>query len=419
MVLASVTSTDSRVATARVLRRLTFGPFPEQLDELAGLDPSALVVELLDRPDLGAPAEHPGAGTEEEWDAPVRWWLARMADPAAGLHERMVWFWHGHLTSSIEKVEGWGPMWDQHLLLREHAFGNLRELLQAITVDRAMLWYLDGEGSHGDEPNENYSRELMELFALGRGNYTEDDVRAGAKALSGWYVEWTEDGPGEAVFDPEGHWGRSVPFLGRRVLDAADVVDAVCDQPAIGPHIATALHTELIGRPPSPERATELGRLFVETGLEIRPLVEAIVSSPDLLDPDAGRFRTGVEWLVAAFGVLGADEELGRGAAEHLNQIPFAPPNVAGWPHGPSWAAPSQQLARLTMLSWVDGAPELGDGDPGEAVEVVLGRCGLVEVSDDTRAALLNAAAAYPDDPEARSHLLHVLALASPEFGRT
>ena len=419
MALITEEATDRDVLAARILRRLTFGPFPGQLDELADAAPDALVRELLDRPALPAPPEHPGHDTDDEWDAPIRWWLHRMADPAAGVHERMVWFWHGHLTSSIEKVGDWAAIWDQHLLVRSHALGNFRELLQAITIDPAMLWYLDGDGSRGEEPNENHSRELMELFALGRGHYTEDDVRAGARALSGWHVEWTGDGPGDAVFDPDAHWGRPVPYLGGRVLDATDVVDAVCDHAAVGPHVATALHTELIGYAPDGARAEALGRLFVDADLEIRPLVEAIAALPELLDPDAGRHRTGVEWLVAAAAAVDARDGLGRSAAAQLNQVPFDPPNVAGWHHGPAWASPSHQLGRLTLLSWLDGAPPMPDVAPSETVEVVLRRCGLIEVSDDTRAVLLDAATAYPDDPDARSHLVHVLTLVSPEFGRT
>ncbi|MEM8906033.1 MAG: DUF1800 domain-containing protein [Actinomycetota bacterium] len=415
----TITSTATHAATARILRRLTFGPAPGQLDELGSRDPAELVRELLDRPALDAPPTHPGAGTDEEWDAPIRWWLARMSDPAAGVHERIVWFWHGHLTSSIEKVGDWAAIWDQHLLVRRHALGNVRELLQAITVDRAMLWYLDGEGSWGDEPNENYSRELMELFALGRGNYTEDDVRSGARALSGWRIDWTDDGPGGATFDPEAHGGRPVTFLDRRVLDAADVIDAVCDHPAIGPHLASALHVELVGRAPGPGRAEELGRVLVEADLEVRPLVEAIVTSPDLLDPDAGRFRTGVEWAVAAANVLDVVGELGRSSAELVGQVPFVPPDVAGWHHGPGWVSPGRQLGRLTLLSWLDGSPPLADGGPADVVDALLRRCGLVQVSDETRATLLHAAATYPDDPTSRSHLLHVLALMSPELSRT
>src|ERR1700687_2170069 len=138
----------------------------------------------------------------------------------------MVWFWHGHLTSSEDKVGDWKRVYDQHLLLRRHALGNFRELLQAITVDPAMLVYLDGDGSTADAPNENYGRELMELFALGRGNYSQADVRAAAGALSGWSV----DDRGRPSFDPAAGPPRPVALLGHRVNDAASVVDAICDQ---------------------------------------------------------------------------------------------------------------------------------------------------------------------------------------------
>ncbi|MEM9035907.1 MAG: DUF1800 family protein [Actinomycetota bacterium] len=413
--MATITA-GRRTIAARVLGRLTFGPFSSQLDEAAELSPDALVSSVLARPALPAPDRHPGEDTEEEWHAPVDWWLRRMADPAAGLHERMVWFWHGHLTSSVDKVGDWQLMWEQHLLLRELAFGNVRELLQRVTTDRAMLWYLDGDHSWGEEPNENYSRELMELFAIGRGNYTEDDVRAGARALSGWWVEWVDDGPGPARFDPDRHWGRPVPFLGTTVTTAADVVDAVCDHPAIGPFLAGALHEALVGVAPSPERGEQLGRVLVANDLEVLPLVEAILEVPELRAPEATRARTGAEWLVAAGAVFGGDSLLTRSAAENVGQMPFNPPNVSGWPAGPSWASSSQYLSRMELLSWPDAQPSLPDAGVDEVVEAVLQGCALVDVRPETRAALTAAARSYPDDPESRSHLLHVLAVLSPEF---
>jgi hypothetical protein len=119
------------------------------------------------------------------WDPPI-WWLSRMADPAVGLAEKMTWFWHAHLCTSQDKVNNWQMMWNQHRLLRTNALGSFRTLLQQLTVDPAMLISLDGDPSVVGAPNENYSREVMELFALGPGNYTETDVRnGGAKALAG------------------------------------------------------------------------------------------------------------------------------------------------------------------------------------------------------------------------------------------
>ena len=135
-----------------------------------------------------------------------------MSDPAVGLAEKMTWFWHAHLCTSIDKVGSWFMMWNQHMLLRTNALGNFRTLLQQLTIDPAMLVYLDGDPSVVTAPNENYSREVMELFAMGPGNYTETDVRNGAKALAGWDVNWET---GLATFYPQYALTTPVTFLGQ------------------------------------------------------------------------------------------------------------------------------------------------------------------------------------------------------------
>ena len=130
---------------------------------------------------------------EDDYDALLNGWIRQLRHPEAALHERLTWFWHGHLTTSTDKASFVPALWRQQRLLRRHALGNFRDLLRDITTDAAMLVYLDGDGSVADAPNENFSRELMELFTLGRGSYGEADVRAGARALAGWSVD-TEDG---------------------------------------------------------------------------------------------------------------------------------------------------------------------------------------------------------------------------------
>jgi hypothetical protein len=151
---------DDRSAIAHLLRRTTFGPVPGQVEALNASGIAAALDGILAAtpPPIPAPPDMNGWG-------PITWWMARMADPAVGLHEKMVWFWHGHLTSSIEKVGRWEWMWNQHLLLRDHALGNFR--LMAITIDAAMLVYLDGDPSVVTAPNENYCA-THERFCLDR-----------------------------------------------------------------------------------------------------------------------------------------------------------------------------------------------------------------------------------------------------------
>lgn len=389
---------------AHLLRRLTFGPRPGEIDRYVDIDPGAIVRELLAAPALDP--EPPGLGTGDDYTVLLRWWLDLLASPDAGLHERMVWFWHGHLTSSLDKCEPL-HMYRQHRLLREHALGNFRSLMQAVAVDPAMLLWLDGAWSTAEAPNENFAREAMELFTLGRGNYTEADVRAASVAFSGWWID--EDG--DAQFDSAVGPQRAVTLLGRQVASAAEAIDVLCDHEACAPFVAGEVHTFLTGTPPDGDRLGELASVFRDSGLEIRPLVEAIVTHDSFLDRSNPRPRTPVEWWVAVRHLY--DTELDPWALDRLGQVPFSPPNVAGWPGHDRWISAGATFAKAQLAldhAWDVGT--LADADP---VADVLTRAGLAEVSDATRSLLSNAAASVEGRRE-RSTVLHALVAMTPEL---
>ncbi len=392
-----------------VLRRLTFGPTDVQLARFQDAGPADAVAALLDDPPLGL--QTPRVGDDADWLAATEWWLAEMRRPDAGLHERMVWYWHGHLTSSIEKASADDMLAEQEIL-RRHALGNFRTLLRDITLDPAMLYWLDGSGSVAEAPNENYARELMELFTLGRdsGAYTEADVRAGAKALAGY---WVDDDRG-VVYEPEEALRGRVQFLGRRVGTPDEVVDAVCDHPACPRFVAERLHYSFVGRLPDELRLDELARVFAESGLEIRPLVEAIVTHRSFLDAPSDRPRSPLEWYLAFERLVGADVD--AWVLELLGQVPFGPPNVAGWPDAARWISSGAVLTKAQIaldFSWdtvtLDGA------DP---VAEVLDRAGLVEVSAATRRTLDEIAGSVVGRRE-RSSVLHAAVALCPEFNLT
>lgn len=389
---------------AHLLRRLTFGPRPGEVDRYVDLEPGDVVRALLDAPPIEP--DPPGLGTDDDYTVLLRWWLDVMASDEAGLHERMVWFWHGHLTSSLDQAEPL-HMYRQHELLRRHALGNFRDLMQEITTDVAMLWWLDGDGSNASAPNENFAREAMELFTLGRGNYTEADVRAGAVAFSGWWVD--EDGV--AQFDESSGPQGTVELLGRRVGSASEAIDALCDHPACAPFVAGKVHGALTGAPPDDARRAELASVFAGSGLEIRPLVEAVVTHDSFLDRSAPRPRTPVEWWVAMRHLYATDLE--PWALDQLGQVPFAPPNVAGWPGHDRWISSGATFAKAQLAmdsAWDVGT--LGDADP---VGEVLWRAGLVEVSDATRA-VLDDAVRTVEGRRDRATVLHALVAMTPEF---
>jgi uncharacterized protein (DUF1800 family) len=401
---------DDRALIAHLLRRTSFGPLPGQVDALlpAGV-PAAVESVLAATP----PPLEPLPVLEGDGEYPNRWWIRRMANPGAGLVDKMVWFWHGHLTSAVDKVGNWPMMWTQHELLRQHALGNFRTLLQAITVDPAMLIYLDGDPSDFRNPNENYSRELMELFALGRGPYTEDDVRAGAIALSGWDVQWN---PPAANFYPQHAPTSPVTFLGRSVMRANEVVDAVCDHPACPSWLAAKLYIFFCGGLPTVERRAELAELLATNDLEVLPVVENILRSPDFMAARLNRPRYPVEWVTAAFAAAGyTDVDWAFWVAVDMGQEPFCPPSVAGWPSGARWLSAAMAYLKARFAHDAPGLDEIRNA--ADPVQATIDRCSLFDLTTQTRAALDAAAAAIgPTRPRTRADILLGLALSSPEF---
>lgn len=393
---------------AHVLRRTTFGPFPGQVKALAPKGVDAAITRILAAKAL---ATTPAPPLDDDGsNAPVDWWLDRMANPNAGIHEKMTWFWHGHLTTSHSKVFRWKVEFPQHLLLRKYAMGNFRTLLQKITVDAAMLLYLDGSWSTADDPNENYSRELMELFVLGRGNYTQDDVRNGAKALAGWYVDWDT---GKIGFNDWGALDAPVPYLGKSVKRAPDVVDAVLAHPRSAPWVVGRIHLFLTGAAPA-RPVNALAKTFRANGFETRPIVEAIVRDPSFMRGRLNRARTPVEWIIPAMAALGLTrKDLRRWTLYDMGQVPFHPPSVAGWPAGLRWLSPSFALARAAFATDATGITAVANA--ADPVAAALERCSLYEVSDQTMTALRDAADSLPNAKE-RATVLLGLIVGSPDF---
>jgi len=168
-----------------------------------------------------------------------------MMSPSSGLYERMVWFWHTHLTTHHAEVTSDVLVSRQLELLRTHAMGNFRDLLQGFVVDGALLQYLDGDGSLASKPNENLARELMELFTVGLGNFTEDDVRTAARALAGWTVDQETN---EVVFDRERAFIAPLLFRGKQAdFDTGMIVDHLCDDLATAAYVSNKLWHHLAG----------------------------------------------------------------------------------------------------------------------------------------------------------------------------
>jgi uncharacterized protein (DUF1800 family) len=421
-------ATSTSALVAHVFRRTTFGPFPGQVDTWAKKGVAATISHVLNAPALSVSDWAHYAALDDGDDAPVRWWLKHMANSNAGLHEKMTFFWHGHFTTGHDKVYRWKCEVPQNVLIRSYAMGNMRTMIQKMTVGSAMLMYLDGSWSVASDPNENYARELMELFLLGRGtvaspNYTQADVENGAKALAGYGVDWDT---GKVTFysDNALPTGQTVPFLGRNVRTAAQVVDAALAKPQAARWIVAAMWKYLIGTNIPAARQTTLAKLLLTNKWNVKPVLSAILHDPAFLYFRMNRPRQPIEWVTAGMSALGLTDAAHPGLRLDtlwtLGQVPFYPPNVAGWPWGNRWVGPGIVLAKAAFAVEAPGLTVVAGAK--DQVTAALHRCSIYEVTTPTLTAMRNAvkapelAGTSSSAKARRAQVLLALAIGSPEF---
>lgn len=340
----------------------------------------------------------------------IHTWVETMVASEAPLAERVAWMWHGHFVSALDKVRVARLMVDQVRLLRRAGRGPFRDLLRAVTIDPAMLVYLDLRTSTGAEPNENYARELLELFTLGEGNYSEADVKAGAVALTGWTLV---RGEGSAAFRPRRHDDAYHRYLGRdQVHDLDTVVDALMAHASLPVWIASTVAAEFLGTA-DPAFVAELAERFGAAGFDVGELVRAALEAVVTTD-GAPIVLAPLPWYVIARRVTGSvpDPRQTAPLLRAAGQLPMLPPNVAGWPGGAAWFSASSLVARANLAAVVAASVPDGEvlaaahGDDPSALADVLGlpAAGFGPES----AAALAAAARGPDRL--------AVALITPEF---
>jgi uncharacterized protein (DUF1800 family) len=352
---------DERARIARLHRRFGFGLPAGELDAAIGRGLDA-EVERLTAPNTARPDPFAGKDLSFETGANkdrqrtvVDIWLDQMVT-GGSMEDRIAWFWHGVLVSGIAKVKDAESMATQVKLLWKFGLGSLPELYKAITIDNAMLYYLDGRDSVKGKPNENYGRELMELFALGVGNFTEADVKAVAVALTGWSSKRNGEPAKLAALK---HDDTPQTLLGvPGVHDVDTVVAAVMQQPACALFIAGKLGRAILGPGLDAGVITKLADGFRATGFDVRALVFALV---DLhrVDVDGGPIVLGpTPWLVMAQRATGAllKPDMRLNGLRAAGQVPFDPPNVAGWPGGQAWYSSATMVGRLNLATVIAAA---------------------------------------------------------------
>lgn len=280
------------------------------------------------------------------------WWIRRMTVTLRPLEEKMTLFWHGHFCSGFQEVPHWQYMYEQNQLLRKHCMANFRDLLLAISKDPAMLTYLDGRHNRKEHPNENYGRELLELFTFGEGvRYTEKDVIEGARALTGWDLNKR----GEVHFVPAFFDKDEKTYLGvTGRLGLEEIVDIILKQPECSRFLAGKLLTFFLVHQPDDAMIDKLAAKIRETNYDIRETLRFLFKSDMFYDSTtiAAQIKSPVELIVSTYRALEmepVDPAAMYWDARNMGQDLFQPPNVAGWEGGRKWINASTLFRRYNF----------------------------------------------------------------------
>jgi uncharacterized protein (DUF1800 family) len=351
-------------AVGHLLRRAGFGLAPDDAHELRKLGYRAAARRLLDELDAPAPPDRPGFDPYEP-GAIQQAWLDRMAGGAAPLAEKLALFWHGHFATSDAKVQEPFLMWRQYQLFRARGSGRFDALVAQVSRDVAMIRWLDGNANRKGQANENYARELQELFTLGIGNYTEKDIREIARAFTGWGSRHHD-----FVFEDGFHDHGEKTVHGRTGdLDGDDVVRILAGLPACHAFVATKLLRFFSHGDPTPLEIGEIAGVLAATGGDIRSALFVLFLSPAFLDPRRARalVKSPVQVLVGGLRATGAKGTplWVHGSLERMGQILFRPPSVKGWPDGTAW------LTSAAVVERMKAARRLGEASPGAAEWIV------------------------------------------------
>jgi uncharacterized protein (DUF1800 family) len=424
---------SERARVAHLLRRATFGATLEDFEKAASDGYARTVDRLLETapaplPDLPGAADPVASAGRLNVPQLQQLWLDHMLSTPTPFAERMTLFWHGHFTSDFRKVGVQTPFvhW-QNLTWRDMALTDLRSVLMRVTTDPAMLRYLDLGTSTGQAPNENYARELLELFSMGVGSYQEDDVRAAARALAGWteprptsFTTVTLDAknnvtrrygvydqPAIGVFMPNrADKGGPVKFLGKTDrYDTQKLIDRILAQPATAVFIARKVVEHFVSARVDDAYVRRLGDKFRASKYDVKALMRAVFTSPEFTADQSYRalVKSPTEFMVHTLRALNAPQlsKLAVQSAANLGQVLFDPPDVGGWPNNDSWISSNTVIARVNFVSQALG--QLRSLPPGAVAPRHLDT-----VLSPQTAQLLNQAT----DDQSR----WLLALASPEF---
>lgn len=333
----------------------------------------------------------------------TQWWLDRMVDLDRPMLERMTFFWHGHFCSGWDKVFTMKALASQNKVFRDNALGNFRTLTRAVSLHPALLLYLDNQENVDYSPNQNFARELMELFLLGVGNYTEDDVVASARAWTGHGIDWANMA---YQFHSWDHDAGNKTFMGvTRAWDGPEIIDHILQTNTTTKLVACKFLTRklwayLAGDTPSDALVARLAQVLYDNNLEMLPWVRALLVSDEFYAPSArtGLVRSPIDFVVNVMYFTGyrAATLNPQWYLQGMGQQPFLPPNVAGWRNNDYWTNASAfesrgEFARYTTWQLrANNANNLGAGrTPDQTVDALAAMFGL-QLATPTRTALVD-----------------------------
>lgn len=414
---------DERVLISRAARRLGFGVPGGTLEAEIAAGVPAFRAKLLTPDEAGVPAapepwvgsymvtpDEPNTRRKEVAYRAMDEWMDHMSDSPRTHTEWLTWFWHGHFVVAQPEVRNPQFMVDNLKLMRSIGAGSFATMVTEIAKDPAMLLYLDGNDNQKEAPNENFSRELMELFTLGIGNYTEDDVDSGASALTGWKIDRNTF---KTRMFKDRHDGGSQPFLGAEVKNLEQLVEVLMAQPVLPKFVAGRMGRHVIGPNPPADVIDAAAAAFAGSGFTVSALVGSLADSL-LAGADTGPILMGpVPWyLTARRATLSPRGDDLRGMLNSAGQLPWYCPSVGGWPFHDQWNRSSTHVGRFNLAGVIadetpDDSPALvaAAGDDNTALALALGLG--ADFSETSWAAIASQA-------EPRSRL--ALALVSPEF---
>lgn len=419
---------DERAA-AHLLRRAGFGGTIEELRELASLGPIAAARRIVNAPDDPAMAEldttFEAVEPAEKIENLRSWWLLRMTRTKAPFREKLALFFHGHFATAHRKVQSVRAMRRQADLFLKLGSGDFRKLTLEVIRGAAMLIFLDGARSEKGRPNENLARELMELFTLGRGNYSELDIREAARALTGWRVDGARSHFHAPAFDA----GEKVVFTKRGAFTDEDIVNLCVAHPACAPFLAKKLLVFFAMPDPPEELVAAFARKIVDNHFSMGPALECLMMSRAFYSAQAYRsnIKSPVEYTIGTLRSLGGrfgGDAVSRAVSE-MGQNLMDPPSVKGWDGGRAWIHTATWIARANFAFAAAGSggpldrefkaeDYLSEDDTNKMLGVAVEKLLQNDLSPEVRSAMLAQLQMISAGERPRAVLQAVLCL--PEY---